>query len=77
MSYWFSRDSLLKVEMVEWGYSSHMLSERLLTGCQVLLWNKPIKSSWNQSVQIYTKTGLEISIDFGPENMSQYVANLD
>ena len=41
----------------------------LLTGCQVLLWNKPIKSHRNQSVQLYTKTGLEISIDFGPENM--------
>ena len=49
----------------------------LLTGCQVLLWNKPIKSRWNQSVQLYTKTGLEISIDFGPENMWQYVVNLD
>ena len=49
----------------------------LLTDCQVLLWNKPIKSRWNQSVQLYTKTGLEISIDFGPENMWQYVANLD
>ena len=48
----------------------------LLTGCQLLLWNKPIKSSWNQSPQLYTKTGLEISIDFGPEKMSQNVAYL-
>ena len=28
-------------------------------------------------VQFYTKTGLEISMDFGPENMCKYVANLD
>ena len=42
---------------------------KLLTGCQVLPWNKPI--------QLYPKTGLEISVDFGPENMWQYVANLD
>ena len=49
----------------------------LWTGCEVLLWNKPIKSRWNQSVQLCTKTRLEISVDFGPENMSQYVANLD
>ena len=48
----------------------------LLTGCQVLLWNKPIKSRWNQSVQLYTKTGLEISIDFGPEKTWQCVANI-
>ena len=48
----------------------------LLTGCQVLPWNKPIKSCRNQSVQLYTKTGLEISTDFGPENMRQYVVNL-
>ena len=52
------------------------LNNSLLTGCQVLLWNKPIKSRWNQSVQLCTKTGLEISIDFGQENMWQYVANL-
>ena len=26
---------------------------------------------------VNTNTGLEISIDFGPENMWQYVANLD
>ena len=43
----------------------------------MLLRNKPIKSRWNQSVQLYTKTDLEISIDFGPENMWQYIANLD
>ena len=49
----------------------------LLTGCQVLLWNKPIKSNWNQSVQLHTKTSLEISIDFGLENMLQNVAKLD
>ena len=36
----------------------------LLTGCQVLLWDKPIKSCQNQSVQLYTKTVLEIGIDF-------------
>ena len=48
----------------------------LLTGCQVLLRNKPINSRRKQSVQFYTKTGLAISIDFGPENMWQYVANL-
>ena len=28
-------------------------------------------------VQLYTETGSEISIDFGPENMWKYVANLD
>ena len=39
----------------------------------MLLWNKLIRSLWNQSVRLYTKTGLEISIDFGPENMRQYV----
>ena len=39
-------------------------------------WNKPIKSYGNQSVQPYTETGLEISIDFGPENM-WHIANLD
>ena len=49
---------------------------KLLTGCQVLLGNKPIKSRKNQSIQLYTKTGLEISIDSGPGNMWQYVANL-
>ena len=49
----------------------------LLTGCQVLLWNKPIKSRRSQSVQLYTEAGLEISTDFGPENMWQYVANLE
>ena len=42
----------------------------------MLLWNKPIKSRQNQSVQLHTKTGLEISKDFGPENMWQYIANL-
>ena len=42
-----------------------------------VVWNKPIKSSWNQSVQLYTETGLEISIDLRPENMSQNVAYLD
>ena len=36
----------------------------------MLPWNKPIKSRWNQSVQLCTKTGLEISIDFGPENVA-------
>ena len=48
----------------------------LFTGCQVLLWKKPIKSRSNQSVQLYTETSLEIRIDYGPENMLQYVANL-
>ena len=49
----------------------------LLAGCQVLLWNKPIKSHRNQSVRLYTQTGLEYSRDFGPEKMFQYVAYLD
>ena len=35
-----------------------------------LLWNKPIESRWNQSVQLYTKTGSAISIDFRPENVA-------
>ena len=48
-----------------------------VSGCQVLLWNKPIKSLRNQFVQLYTKTGLQISIDVGPENMWQLVSNLN
>ena len=47
----------------------------LLTACQVLLWNKPIKSLWNQSVQLYTKNRLEISMDFGAKSMPQYVVS--
>ena len=54
-----------------------MWDKNLLTCCQMLPWNKPIKSHGNQSVQIYIKNGLKISKDFGPENMWHYVANLD
>ena len=44
----------------------------LLTGCQVLLWNKPTKSRWNRLYNAILRPVYKISIDFGPENMWQY-----
>ena len=70
------REAMKYYNLGDRNFETNFSNFSLLTGCQVLLWNKPIKSRWNQSVQLDTTTGLKISIDFGPEKIWQCVSNL-